>query len=87
MKRMGRSGAFDVERVTGFSCNPHEIGSVGSGIALAKIGFNSIRNMCPRLSLDRVGAWADLSTNMAPLNGRGLSPSQIMLGRSSPIES
>ena len=52
------SEVFDIEHVMASTNCPHENGLVERAVSLVKIGFKSIKSMCPELENERIANWA-----------------------------
>ena len=81
------SDVFDIEHVMASTNCPNENGSIERAVSLIKIGFKSIKAMCPDLKSERIANWACVAKNLTPMIGSGICPAQAMHGRSSMFES
>ena len=81
------SEVFDIEHVMASTNCPHENGLVERAVSLIKIGFKSIKAMCPELKNGRIANWDCVAENSTPMIGSGICPAQAMHGRSSMFES
>ena len=61
---------------------PYENGMVERSVGLLKISYRILKQRCPALSDERLLLWSAMGRDLIPNTRRGMSPSQIMLGRS-----
>ena len=65
---------------------PFENGMVERSVGLVKTAFAAIRSKCREIPDEMALVWSAISRNLVPCVRSGLSPSQVMLGRSNTID-